>query len=1000
MDTKVLSPLIERNYRKRYMQSSPDRIVNQSGLTPTKSSITPNKSSLTPNSFMSKFEKDIVKTCKHAKSEIKKVKAKVDVFMTEIDDRIDQIKSNPPFTRPSFEYIPNNTNPEIPKPAELTPPPKLTFLNRQPRKQERRSSIEALMKTQTDFKNQSKEEIIMKLQKSLGAIKTPCIEDLFVKITRNEHSFNTYKNLRHFADADHFSIYNQVCSQERSPPVPILSKMQNHGLVLNRYRINETIAAALGDAFSVMPFLQKLHLDENAISDHGGSLIVRGLSSQRQLVSFYYTNNEVGPKLIHECNELFKNSLLTELNFRGCKVIANSLIDIFRSLRYCKSLKKLILSELGLNNSFMTKLCRYIKRSDVIELDLSWNQIPQESSLKFFKTLKFNKKLTILDYSWNNLGSEEGDCCFILNQAIMKHPSLMHLNLSYTQLSDNNFMSLSPGLQLSKTLIGVHFTGNNISQKKINTMMIHLIAYKRFGYISDSANRALHPKYGVSLEKSSQSNTLHNIKFRDRNGKSLYLHRDNLANIGNSSKYKDRLDGRDHKEVIFTRYLGESTVKEMKNWALSEHCWVCERWIPFTLKFSSQSFEKVNDVDDFTWFSQVSLPIKFKCSFNLWEDLPLLNTDPQKYEFSCIFPPGMHRFWIITGNSDVCVSKQYARKTWEGYKVNEINIPIRNYDLEPIEEIKDGAQNAFDKNKSVFKNFVEDTEVTRKIMFDNDKKHLKLNRIIKDENALNQVNAVLLRNFEVIKEIFDATSASSSYPNIGWLDFSNFCDRCQILDSKYLNRSALDRAFIAVNVDFDDLDDNPAQELCRYEFLEIIVRLAICKYQDLPLTQAEMTQKMIEDHIFKYADPSQALKFRREKLYSNEVNNILEANLSNCQELFKKYRERMGRWISLEGYKKLIKNSGLQLKDEIIVKVFAFSKMSILDEMNNADSYDRMVFVEFLESIGRLGNALYGDMELSLADMMDKLLDQIFQKNGLKKKVYEEEKDSDSELLD
>lgn len=994
MENKVLSPLLERNYRKRYMQSSPDRIVNNSGLTP-------NKHSLTPSSYMSRFEKDIINTCKQAKSEIKKVQAKVDVFMTEIDDRIDHIKSNPRLSKPNIEYVPtNNISVEIPKPIELTPPPKLTFLNRIPRKQERRSSIEALMKTSSDFKNKAKEEIIIKLQKSLGTIKTPCIEDLFVKIVRNEHSFMTYKNLRHHADADHYSVYNQICSQEKSPPIPILSKMQNHCLILNRYRINETIAAALGDAFSVMPFLKKLHLDENAINDAGGSLLLKGLSYQNQIDSFYYTNNEVGPKFITECSKFLKNSILTEVNFRGCKVIANSLINIFAPLRHCKTLKKLILSELGLSNPFMSKLCSYIKRSGVTELDLSWNQISQESSLKFFKTLKFNSRLTILDYSWNNLGSEEGDACFILNQAIMKHPALIHLNLSYTQLSDTNFMSLSPGLQLSKTLVSVHFTGNNLSQKKINTMMIHLVAYKRFGFISDSANRAMHPRYGVSIEKESQSNTLHNIKFRDRTGKSLYMHRDNLPNIGNSSKYKDRLDGRENKELIFTRYLGETNVKEMKNWAVTEHCWVCERWTPFTLKFSSPNFEKVNNVEDFAWFNQVSLPIKLKCSFNLWEDLPLLNTDPQKYEFSCIFPPGVHRFWVIIGNSEVNVSKQYARKTWEGYKVNEINVPIRNYDLEPIEEIKESVKNLFDKNKSVFKTFVEDNEVTRRIMFDNDKKHLKLSRVIKDENALSQVNEVLLRNFQVIKEIFDATSASSSYPNIGWLDFSNFCDRCQILDNRFLNRSAIDRAFIAVNVDFDDLDDNPAQELCRYEFLEIIVRLAICKYQDLPLTQAQMTQKMIEDHIFKYADPSQAIKFRREKLYTNEVNNILEANLSNCQELFKKYRERMGRWISLEGYKKLIKNSGLQIKDEVVVKVFAFSKMSILDEMNNADSYDRMVFVEFLESIGRLSNELFGEAGLGLAEMMDKLLDSIFSRNGLKKKVYEEEKESESDSLE
>jgi hypothetical protein len=997
MENKLVSPTLERNYRKRYLQSSPDRSLpkNSSFL-----SHNPGNKSLTPSTYLSRFEKDLIKACRETNSEITKIENKADFFMTELDDRIDFLKSNPGLPKLPADYTPKRVRPETPKKTDLTPPPKLSLLNRSPRLEERPSSIESLMKTSKDLSRKLREETLMKLQKSLGAIKSPCIEDLFVQITRNEHSFMTYKNLRHHPDSDHFAVFNQVCSNGRTPPIPILSKMQNHSLILNRYRISEAIAHALGDAFAVMPFLKKLHLDENSISDKGGSLILKGLTSQKALDSLYYSNNEIGPKFILECRELVRGAPLIEVNFRGCKVVGNALINIFAALRQCKTLKKLNLSEIGLNNAFMEKFCRYIKKSTVHELDLSWNQISQESSLRFFKTLKFNTRLTMIDYSWNNLGSEEGDACFILNQAVMKHPSLMHLNLSFTQLSDNNFISLSPGLQMSKTLVCVHFTGNNLSQKKINTMMIQLIAYKRVGFISDSANRVVHPKEGVELVKDNGSATLHNIKFRDRTGKSLYFHRDNLANIGNSSKYHDRLDGRDHREIIFSRYFGESNVKEMKNWAVSEHCWICERWIPYTIKIHSPSLEKVCEVNEFSWFHQSSFPIKLKCSFNLWEDLPFLNTDLQKYEFTCIFPPGIHRFWIITNNSEVNTSKNFSRKTWEGFRVNEVNIPIRNYDLEPVEEVKDVVQNAFDKNKSVFKNFVEDTEVTRKIMFDNDKKHLKLNRIIKDENALNQVNAVLLKNFEVIKEIFDATSASSSYPNIGWLDFSSFCDRCQLLDNKFLNRAAVDRAFIAVNVDFDDLDDNPQQELCRYEFLEIIVRLAMCKYQDLPLTQAEMTQKMIEEHIFKYADPSLAIKFRREKLYTNEVNNILEANLSNCQELFKKYKERAGRWISLEGYKTMAKKSALNLKDEVVVKVYAFSKMSILDEMSSADAYDRMVFVEFLESLGRLSNALYGESEIGLHEMMDKTLDSIFAKNGLKKKVYEEEKDSSSDSLE
>jgi len=41
-----------------------------------------------------------------------------------------------------------------------------------------------------------------------------------------------------------------------------------------------------------------------------------------------------------------------------------------------------------------------------------------------------------------------------------------------------------------------------------------------------------------------------------------------------------------------------------------------------------------------------------------------------------------------------------------------------------------------------------------------------------------------------------------------------------------LNMSSIDRHFIATNVELEEIDENPDRALCRYEFLEILVRIA------------------------------------------------------------------------------------------------------------------------------------------------------------------------------
>jgi hypothetical protein len=46
----------------------------------------------------------------------------------------------------------------------------------------------------------------------------------------------------------------------------------------------------------------------------------------------------------------------------------------------------------------------------------------------------------------------------------------------------------------------------------------------------------------------------------------------------------------------------------------------------------------------------------------------------------------------------------------------------------------------------------------------------------------------------------------------------------------------IDKIFIATNFEIVDLDENADRSLCRYEFFEIIVRMAYSKYFEKGLT--------------------------------------------------------------------------------------------------------------------------------------------------------------------
>jgi len=52
-----------------------------------------------------------------------------------------------------------------------------------------------------------------------------------------------------------------------------------------------------------------------------------------------------------------------------------------------------------------------------------------------------------------------------------------------------------------------------------------------------------------------------------------------------------------------------------------------------------------------------------------------------------------------------------------------------------------------------------------------------------------------------------------------------------MVDGKWINLAALDRILITTNVALHGLINSAERDLNRYEFLEIIVRIAVAKYK-------------------------------------------------------------------------------------------------------------------------------------------------------------------------
>jgi hypothetical protein len=93
-------------------------------------------------------------------------------------------------------------------------------------------------------------------------------------------------------------------------------------------------------------------------------------------------------------------------------------------------------------------------------------------------------------------------------------------------------------------------------------------------------------------------------------------------------------------------------------------------------------------------------------------------------------------------------------------------------------------------------------------------------------------------------------------------------------------------------------ENNPDRDLCRYEFFEILVRIAILKYQDLHISPKEAFDKLLHEHVYKL-QTSNAHNFRRSHVHTAEVNNVLKTNMPAIIQLFNMIKTG-GKTVSLD----------------------------------------------------------------------------------------------------
>ena len=104
----------------------------------------------------------------------------------------------------------------------------------------------------------------------------------------------------------------------------------------------------------------------------------------------------------------------------------------------------------------------------------------------------------------------------------------------------------------------------------------------------------------------------------------------------------------------------------------------------------------------------------------------------------------------------------------------------------------------------------------------------------------------------------------------------------------------MDRVFIATNVELTAEEGNDDRSLCRYEFYEILTRIAKVKFMEKGIYQTmhESLEALYQEFIIPNYDLSFDYKsWREENLWNLDIDELYRENLESLKKIFENLKK-------------------------------------------------------------------------------------------------------------
>jgi len=256
------------------------------------------------------------------------------------------------------------------------------------------------------------------------------------------------------------------------------------------------------------------------------------------------------------------------------------------------------------------------------------------------------------------------------------------------------------------------------------------------------------------------------------------------------------------------------------------------------------------------------------------------------------------------------------------------------------------------------------------------------------EEVFVQLKPVMALHYLMLKSVFDECSCSDE--KSPWFmslnQFTGFIVDCEFIDnnSQFCRQADVDTLFIVANLKDGDKASlanklNPERALALFDFMDILIRISLAKYtKDSPfLPPPEALETFLSNHVLPAADKNQVNmqtdRFRRDRLYFEEVETVFKENRNTLAILFNYFKSltRSKRLPVAQFLDMLVKcqllGDDLAMPTREAVTCFVKARMVVIDQFQHKDKHETLSFIDFLECLGRVADCLspasYEDLE-------------------------------------